>query len=308
MSNSTRFFSQGTYTATRGVVIFAIILAALLVLTRTGYTTNANSAGQYFEGECLEAAQSIDADDASRLTAIIQGRNVDAPGRQHMTLLWYAIRAEKYRAIQILIRQGSRPDRQEVQRLGTPLSVALLAKDTRVLEAMLDGGLSPDYQDADGTSLLQRATKGDKALDITRLLLERGANVNLRDTIGGTALDESVDALKPEIGMYFVEHGADVNSHLTNGSSTAWAVQKTIERLQPGAARAPVNDISVDKRGKLTETSIVPPAPDSSQQGQTLLQQFEQLRTLMIHEGAKFPPDSPAQVRAQIKKDTAHKN
>lgn len=307
MLNPRQFSAQRTYTATCGV-IFAILLAALLVLTRTGYTMNTNSAGKYFEGEYLAAAQSIDEGNATQLAAVTQGLNVDTPGRQHMTLLWYAIRAEKYRAIQVLIRQGSQPDQQEVQGLGTPLSVALTAKDTRLLEAMLDGGLSPDYQDADGTSLLQRATKGEKALDTTRLLLERGANVNLRDSIGGTALDESVDALKPELGLYLVEHGAAVNSHLTNGSSTAWAVQKTIERLQPGAAQTPVTDISPDKRGKPTETVTIPPAPGSSPEGQKLLQQFENLRALMIQKGAKFPPDSPAQVRAEMKKNTNRGN
>lgn len=299
--------SQRIYTATRGMIVL-IFLAALLVLTRNGYTMNANSAGKYFEGEYLAAAQAIDAGDAAQLTTVTQGLNIDTPGRQNMTLLWYAIQQKNYGAVRLLIRHGSKPDQQEVQGLGTPLYVALMAKDTRLLEAMLDGGLPPDYQDADGTNLLQRATKGEKALDITRLLLERGANVNLRDSIGGTVLDESVDALKPEIGIYLVEHGAAVNSHLTNGSSTAWAVQKTIERLQPGAGRTPVTDISPDKRGKLTETVTVPTAPGSSTEGQKLLQQFEQLRALMIQKGAKFPPDSPAVVRAQMKKNTDRGN
>jgi uncharacterized protein len=150
-----------------------------------------------------------------------------------MTLLWYAIQQKSYGSVQVLIRYGSKPDQQEVQGLGTPLHVALMAKDT-----------------------------------------------------------------------YLVEHGAEVNMHLMNGSSTAWAVQKTIDRLQPNAGGKPVTDISPDKSGKLTETVTVPPGPGASPERQKLLQRFEQLRTLMIQKGVKFPPDSPAQVRAQMKKNT----
>ncbi|QDH29952.1 ankyrin repeat domain-containing protein, partial [Burkholderia pseudomallei] len=43
--------------------------------------------------------------------------------------------------------------------------------------------------------------------------------------IGGTALDKAIDVSKPDLAIYLVQHGADVNVHTTNGVSVAYSVQ-----------------------------------------------------------------------------------
>lgn len=261
---------------------------------------NANAANRFFSGPYADAAEAIDAHDPARLEASTKGLDLDKPGQDGMTLLWYAIQQKDYRAIQILVHNGSRPDQQAVQNLGTPLHFALMDQDIRLLEAMLDGGVSPDWQDADGANLLQLAMKSDHAFDVVKLLVARHANVNARDGIGGSALDEAVDTMQPDIAIYLVDHGAQVTGHMTNGSSTAWAVQQTIARLNPEAKGTTVTDYSLDKSGQPVANKQTSPAPGTTPKGSEKLQKFEQLRMLMMQKGAMFPADSPAKVREQM--------
>lgn len=297
----TERFLKNTRAAVHGLAS-VITLIALLTLHTTGYTMSAQSPTKYFDGQYLTAAAAIDHGDMPSLVAAIPGLKVDNPGREHMTLLWYAIQKKNYEAIQTLVKKGSQPEQQGVEGLGTPLYVALMNQDTRLLEAMLDGGLSPDFQDEDGRTLLQLAMVSDKAADLVRLLVGRKANVNLADSIGRTPLDAAIDANHPELGMYLIEHGANVNTHMSNGVSPAYSVQWEIDHLQPNAKQAPVTDISLDNKGKPVESTGTPVAQGSTSAGQELLKEFEQLRALMIQKGAKFPPDPPAKVREQMRK------
>jgi ankyrin repeat protein len=261
---------------------------------------NANAANKFFSGPYVKAAEAIDTQDVARLSTALKGLDPDAPGREHMTLMWYAIQKKDYPAIQALVRAGSRVDQQAVENLGTPLQFALMDKDLQLLGAMLDGGLSPDWQDADGATLLQLAMKSDHAFDAVKLLVAHHADVNERDGIGGSALDEAVDTMQPDIAIYLIEHSADANGHMNNGSSTAWAVQQTISRLNPEAAGTSVTDLSMDKNGQPVATKQTHPAPGATAEGHEQLQKFEQLRALMMAKGVQFPADPPAKVREQM--------
>ncbi|MEV9638775.1 ankyrin repeat domain-containing protein [Burkholderia pseudomallei] len=271
-----------------------------LALVTTGCNMSANSPGKFFEGPYLNAAKAINDHNTAQLKASLANINVNAPGRDDMTLLWYAILQKNYDAIRELVAHGAESDKQVVEGLGSALHVALTNDDPRVLQAMLEGGLSPNYQDADGTSLLQRALEGEKAPEHVHLLVERGANVNLRDSIGGTALDKAIDVSRPDLAIYLVQHGADVNVHTTNGVSVAYSVQWEIDHLQPDGKSASTTTVTLDQSGKPVVTAHSQPGPGTTPEGHELLQKFERLRTLMIEKGAKFPPDPPAKVREQM--------
>ncbi|BBA42619.1 MULTISPECIES: ankyrin repeat domain-containing protein [Burkholderia] len=271
-----------------------------LALVTTGCNMSANSPGKFFEGQYLNAAKAINDHDTARLKESLTGLNVNAAGRDDMTLLWYAILQKNYDAIRELVAHGAEPDKQVVEGLGSALHVALTNDDPHVLQAMLEGGLSPNYQDADGTTLLQRALEGEKAPEHVRLLVERGANVNLRDSIGSAALDKAIDVSKPDLAIYLVEHGADVNAHTTNGVSVAYSVQWEIDHLQPNGKSASTTAVALDQGGKPVVTTQSQPSQGATPEGHELLEKFERLRTLMIEKGAKFPPDPPAKVREQM--------
>jgi hypothetical protein len=229
---------------------------------------------EFFSGRQLEIARAIDAGDMGQVRKLAPGADLTTPGKQDMTLMWYAILHQNYPAVQTLVALGLDPDKQFAHGIGSALYYAMLSRKDpsdqtgiRLLQAMFDGGFSPNYKTPAGTPLLQRAAGPGGSLETVQLLLERGANINARDSLGRTALTDAITATNPDIALYLVNHGADVNTYTVNGVTVGWFVAGPLERLKPGSVRI----------------------------------QYEQLRDLMIKKGAKWPPDPPEVVRDQMR-------
>jgi ankyrin repeat protein len=203
------------------------------------------------------------------LPALTEGLDLAEPGREEMTLLWFAIINRNFDAIRLLVELGAKPEEHVAQGLGTAVAYALHHKDTRFLQAMLDGGLSVDHKTALGTPLIQRAAGADGAtIDHLTILVQRGAALETKDSLGETALVAAIDTHQPDRAMYLVEQGADVNTYNNYGATAMYAVHLRIERQQEGSA---------------------------------LRKEYEKLRDMMIARGAKYPPEHPAQVREWMK-------
>ena len=222
----------------------------------------------FFRGHYLEMAQAIEANDIPRLERLAQGQDLMLKGEKDMSLIWFAILHEKFDAISALVRLGVNPDRQTAKGLGNALDWAFVKHDDlRYLKAMLDGGFDPNYKRPDNyTLMLQRGVAG--GLEHVKLLLSRGTRINDRDSIGGTALYEAITSVKPDIAIYLVQQGVDVNTVMTNGVTPAWSVHNRINDTRPGN---PIHE------------------------------KFLQLRDLMIKKGVKWPPLPPAKMREQMR-------
>lgn len=227
-------------------------------------------ADEFFDGRQLELARAIDRNDMSALRTLATGVDLAAAGRKEMTLLWYAMIGSgrpSLEAIKTLVSLGVDPDTQVAKGLGSALYAALRAKETHVLRAMLDGGMALNYRDKDRTPLIQRAVV-DGDFDDVKLLVERGAELNLQDSIGGTAFYEALTTMQPEIAIYLLKRGAYFDTTTVNGVTPTWSVSRSLDRLQAGPVRS----------------------------------KFEELRVLMIAKGAKWPPDPPEVVRDQMRR------
>lgn len=221
---------------------------------------------QFFEDQQLYAARAIADGDMKRLRAVLRPSDVDKPAKKGMTLMWYAIQEKRFDAIEVLVSLGSKPDEQVVQGLGTPLLHALEVEDLRFLAAMLDGGLSVDHVSIGGEPLLGRAAgPHGRTFDHLRLLVERGANVNLAASDGETPIFSAIFTLEPERARYLAEHGANLAVSTVGGVTPGWAVYTIINRQQP--------DSEMRRR-------------------------FEELRDFIISKGAKWPPEHPDKVMA----------
>lgn len=247
------------------------IVGTIAIIGLLGCTMGSSDADKYFDSPLqLEAARAISAGDMKRLRSAVAAVEIDRPGKKSMTLLWFAINERNFEAIRFLVSKGSNPQEQLMQGPGIPLEYALLNKDTRILAAMLDGGVSVDHVDAGGTSLVQKAA-GDASpgIDHLKLLVERGANVNVSDSIGRTPLNDAISTRVPERALYLLEHGAKWNTFTTGGVTPAYAVEKALART----------DANSDLHRK-----------------------FEEVRDFMARQGAKFPADDSATVRTWMKR------
>jgi ankyrin repeat protein len=91
---------------------------------------------------------------------------------------------------------------------------AIRANDLRQIRALLDGGVSPNAEGPDGiTPLMAAAETG--SLDAMKILIDRHADVNAKNTFGSTALMLSVVA--PDKVRLLLDHGADVNIAAKSG-------------------------------------------------------------------------------------------
>ena len=232
---------------------------------------------QFFDGRMLDMARAIQSNDMARLRQLAVGQNLNQPCRQDMSLLWFAMQPDQLNteAVKTLVSLGADPAANPIKDFGSPLDYVFMSRkspgDTtglKLLQAMLDGGMSPNKTEPDGTTLLQMAAgPGSASLAIIQLLLQRGADINARDRIGGSALYDAITSENPHIAQYLVQHGAKVDTYTVNGVTMGWSVKLRLDRMQPGPVRT----------------------------------QFEQLRDLLISKGMKLPPDAPDVVRDQVR-------
>lgn len=117
---------------------------------------------------------------------------------------------------------------------------AAVARDIMAINAFIDGGMNPNAQnESDGrTPLISAAARGD--LEVTNVLLERGADVNVKDKKGYTALFHAIEAMYEDVAMAMLNQpNLDPDSRGLNGvtalMSYAWrddtdAVRKLLDR------------------------------------------------------------------------------
>ena len=104
---------------------------------------------------------------------------------------------------------------------------------------MLDAGANVESPNGDGQTALMLAARVG-SLDIAKLLVERGADVNAKEAWRDqTALIWAVDGNFPELTQLLIDNGADVN---VRASANEWDSQITSE---PRAQYRPVGGLTV---------------------------------------------------------------
>jgi ankyrin repeat protein len=104
---------------------------------------------------------------------------------------------------------------EEVVRRGGEVLAWLVSIGRSDTAAMLLGlGAAPDRPWEGRTALHEAARRCD--VEIARLLLSRGANVNKRNRWGGTPLHE---AACPEVAELLIQHGAEINARDDDGKT-----------------------------------------------------------------------------------------
>ena len=118
-------------------------------------------------------------------------------------------------AIKELISKMSISNLNQVIDGNTALMTASMIRNRPIVELLLDHGADINIRDKDGKTalMLMYSHSLNEDNDITRLLLERGADTNIRDKNGKTALMYVLRSptLEDDLPL-LLEHGADINN------------------------------------------------------------------------------------------------
>lgn len=120
--------------------------------------------------------------------------------------------ASSFECIKLLLEAGAEPNIFFESTSGTPLQIASIRNHTDVVKILLKYGANPNIPNLNGLTALDHAChacnlRGD--IDIIETLLAYGANINHQDASGFTVLHRAVMFGNKILVNIFLEHGAD---------------------------------------------------------------------------------------------------
>ena len=136
--------------------------------------------------------------------------NLNVTDSEYNTGLIYAIHKGYYDIVKILIDAGADINKQN-KLGGTALSVAAFNEDKEILKLLIDNNINLNSKlKKDGHTPLICASHENNT-DIVKILVEAGADVNIKDNDNMTALNYAVYNDNYEIAEILVNKGADCN-------------------------------------------------------------------------------------------------
>ena len=110
------------------------------------------------------------------------------------------------------------------------LGLAVFFRHAETVKILLDAGADVNAQARNPMKVRPiHAASAAAQIEVTRSLIERGADVNARQQAGFTPLHEAAGSGKLEFARLFLDHGADVNARTDDGKT---ALTLAIEKGQ----------------------------------------------------------------------------
>lgn len=144
-----------------------------------------------------------------------------------------AVFAQDLKALEQAIAQGADVNAQDPSSGSTALMLACSYGFHDMAELLLSNGADPDVQDNRGMTALMGAVQASR--ETTELLLDQGADPSIRQETGLTAFTYSVigvmrSAVPIDVPARLLDRGADVNEAATSGRATGYTPLMTAAR------------------------------------------------------------------------------
>ena len=170
-------------------------------------------------------------------------------------LLCDAVDNKHTEVAKLLLTNGSKVNSKNKKRTDTPLHFAVRNGDIEIVKMLLDRGADVDAINLYNVTPLHIAVESKK-VEIVELLLNHGACVNARDCNSSTPLLLAAKDGSEEIVKLLLKHGADVNSPYTCTSIEGYtplclAVRGGCEKVVKLLLECGANVHAQDKGGKI---------------------------------------------------------
>ncbi|WP_061940078.1 ankyrin repeat domain-containing protein [Collimonas pratensis] len=187
--------------------------------------------------------------DLAAVVRLIPGTDLNKPGINGGSPILYALQetvpveqdgtSERFAILSALVKAGANPDPYSADSdKPTALDFILLRKSNFAFRALLDGGLDPNHL-RHGEEPLIFSVASDDLMPSLKLLVDRRVDVDKRDSLGRTAIDEALASYQFDAIDYLLAHGANPKNVDRLGTSFAWAVQVALNHVDPNWPRRP---------------------------------------------------------------------
>ncbi|WP_409451114.1 ankyrin repeat domain-containing protein [Erwinia sp.] len=190
-------------------------------------------AEEYFSGTQLELAQTISDVRVKDVERLAKNTDLNKPGAKEMTLLMYALQTsannkkDSLDIVTLLVKAGADP-LQQVPDMGSVAQVVARSDSPVYMEALLEGGMSPNAIVEDTPIIFYSAT--EHSFNVLKLLVEKGADVNKKDSLGQNVLIEALASMQLDQVEWLLLNGADPSVKTVNGWQFGNMLEKTINR------------------------------------------------------------------------------
>ncbi|ACX88197.1 ankyrin repeat domain-containing protein [Pectobacterium parmentieri] len=190
-------------------------------------------AENFFSGTQLSLAQAIEKNDESEVKKLSAHTDLNRPGAQDMTLLFFAMQnsydkqAKHLSIVSYLVSAGASP-LQKVPSMRSVAEATAKSDDPIFIAALIDGGMSPNVE-IEGTPIIF-SSASEHSQKVMAYLVSKGADVNRKDSLGQTVLIESLSGFQLDSVIWLLNHGADPRVITDNGWGFNNMLSKIIER------------------------------------------------------------------------------
>jgi len=198
---------------------------------------------KHFAGPQLVLAKAIEAADPQSVLRLAKMTDVKTPGTEELTILFFALNEcfyndnppERLQIVTDLVHAGADPLQPQMNMPGSPAEMMAMGDKDIWLKALLDGGLNPNAKDKLYDEPLIFSTIRSKNTSTLALLLDRGVDINTRNSLGETLLVDAFFKADFDKMFFLLDHGADPNPVNLQGSSFRQIVNQDLEKIKKGS-------------------------------------------------------------------------
>lgn len=221
----------------------------------------------YFSGSQLILAEAIERGDTSHVKKLVATTELNKPGKEDMTLLFWALMNTLYdkktqprlQIVTELIRAGADPLQPRPNGKSSPAEFVLMADSGEWIKAMLDGGLSPNAKDYVFDKPIIFQSIEAKTTETLKVMLDRGGNINITDSLGNTLLIDAFDFHSYDHVFLLLERGADPDIRADNGWTLGNQLQRFLEKAKKDSDE--YKDLIAIKESLIRHGGKWPPEP-----------------------------------------------